>query len=133
MPPSDQARLLTQSRGRLYRYCASQAQASLFSRLTVLFCDLSTKILDIPSWVPDWSTPLSTNYRREFDWRADGFLSVQAKFMEKTCTVSGSPLAKTFAVYTYPYDEPVFIPTASDNTKLLYLLYALLPSHKDVL
>lgn len=44
-------------------------------------CELSPKILDIPSWVPDWSSALKISSFPYTNWSACGWISAQITFL----------------------------------------------------
>jgi hypothetical protein len=53
-------------------------------------CELSSRLLNIPSWVPDWSTPAQTTYAAT-EWSACAYIAGRPSFDASglQCTVSG--------------------------------------------
>jgi hypothetical protein len=70
-------------------------------------CELASRTLDIPSWVPDWSRV--TKYTRFINsyWSACGFISPLSSFNVSglQCTVSGVQIACLSEVTEKPTDE----------------------------
>lgn len=54
-------------------------------------CEFSNRSLEIPSWVPDWSTPLHVSRPVFTNWSACGFISAYASvdMSSLCCTVAG--------------------------------------------
>jgi hypothetical protein len=57
----------------------------------LVICELSSIALDIPSWVPDWATPLRTNLQIVYPWSACASISPIVSFSNDglNCTVTG--------------------------------------------
>ncbi|CBY01644.1 hypothetical protein IAQ61_003456 [Plenodomus lingam] len=49
----------------------------------LLTCELSSKSLEIPTWVPDWSSPITLGTSFQEDWSVCGWISAQATFLAK--------------------------------------------------
>jgi hypothetical protein len=58
-------------------------------------CELSTRVLNIPSWVPDWSVRTNCKEPLFKKWSACGFISANPSFDASglVCTASGVPIA----------------------------------------
>lgn len=76
-------------------------------------CELSTRYLDIPSWVPDWSTRLRCEEPLFETWSACGFISAQASFdvTSSYCTVFGVSISEVTEVTEYELKEAL-LPSA---------------------
>jgi hypothetical protein len=65
-------------------------------------CELATKVLDIPSWVPDWSSRTSIGSILYSNWSACAWISAQAKISDdKTTRVTGVKAACVEQVTEY--------------------------------
>lgn len=49
-------------------------------------CEISSRSLDIPSWVPDFSRPLNAPWRNRLNWSACGWMSSQATIIDTNVT-----------------------------------------------
>lgn len=90
-------------------------------------CELSTRVLDIPSWVPDWSTPMKRKSYPRFNWSVCGFISAQFAFAGERCTASGIRVAEVSAVYGHSLKT---FDTFGDSGYTLDFLDAIEPSSK---
>lgn len=80
----------TQPTEEVYRNIARRA-ITQSSHLEILSdCELSSRVLDIPSWVPDWSTP-SRHRAMDTRWSACAYIAGRPSFDASgmRCTVSG--------------------------------------------
>lgn len=90
-----------------WRILSNQLRLELFES-----CELSSRVLDIPSWVPDWSSRVRSK-RMEMKWSACGWISAQVSITEYgSICVSGVRVAQVAQVtdidmneYDYTYDD----------------------------
>jgi hypothetical protein len=69
-------------------------------------CELATKVLNIPSWVPDWSSQLNCARLPSSAWSACAWISAQANIMDdKTIRVAGVEVARIEQITNYYLDE----------------------------
>lgn len=64
-------------------------------------CELSSRLLEVPSWCPDWSAPLKTVVLPVYGWSACGFISASVSFSEKECTASGLIVSRVSTTHLY--------------------------------
>jgi hypothetical protein len=74
-------------------------------------CELSSKVLDIPSWVPDWSSPLKQLNLPWGTWSACGWISAQVKFLGqgvfRVAGVRASRIGEVRRAHTGDYESDV--------------------------
>lgn len=75
-------------------------------------CELSSvSVPNLPSWVADWSTPMTAQYLLPTPWSACGFISANATYLgDRVLRVSGIQIDKieiTRDLYDDQYDEPL--------------------------
>jgi hypothetical protein len=91
-------------------------------------CELSSRVLDIPSWVPDWSTPLKSEHLRR-TWSACAYVACRPSFdaSGRQCTVSGIRVGRIVEVREQPYTQ-----NAADIQERLELIRSLRPPEDDL-
>jgi hypothetical protein len=73
----------TLSTEEVYTQVAHQYLKTKHSLALLETCELSSKCLDIPSWVPDWSSNIQPFLRLEPFWSACGWISAQATILDE--------------------------------------------------
>jgi hypothetical protein len=69
-------------------------------------CELSTKTLNIPTWVPDWLSRLRSGTVPKSEWSACGWISAQVAIIDhRTMRVAGVRAARIEQVVEYELDE----------------------------
>jgi hypothetical protein len=69
-------------------------------------CELETKALNIPSWVPDWSSRINTARSSFSNWSACAWISAQAVFInDATVRVAGVNAARIEQVTEHELEE----------------------------
>jgi hypothetical protein len=68
-------------------------------------CELSSKSIDIPSWVPDWSTHLNFHHITLSRWSACAWISAQpAVIDDRTIRVTGVSVAEIETITEYEFN-----------------------------
>jgi hypothetical protein len=68
-------------------------------------CELSSRSIDIPSWVPDWSTHLNFHHITLSRWSACAWISAQATVIDdKTIRVTGMNMAQIQNITEYEFN-----------------------------
>jgi len=74
-------------------------------------CELSSKVLNIPSWVPDWSSPIKQLNLPWGTWSACGWISAQFQFLQpdmlRVAGVRSSRISKVSVVHSGDYDSDI--------------------------
>ncbi|KNG49330.1 HET-domain-containing protein [Stemphylium lycopersici] len=77
-----------------------------FDLMREWICELSSKTLDLPSWVPDWSSRINTFDNPYASWSACGWISAQAAILdENRLRVTGMKCAQITEVFRYERDS----------------------------
>lgn len=85
----------TQATEKVYMDIAQRVVTHLSSLDILEQCELSSRHLDIPSWVPDWSTPMKSGTLHT-TWSACAYVASRASFDINGlhCTVSGISIGR---------------------------------------
>ncbi|KAF2451743.1 HET-domain-containing protein [Karstenula rhodostoma CBS 690.94] len=101
--PSDKALFTTPDYSRPARDIYITTALSFYTTFRSLellnSCELSSRNLDLPSWVPDWSVPLRVSGRLSTNWSACAWISADVLVLESNrLRVSGIPVCRIEAV-----------------------------------
>ncbi|KAJ4989320.1 Intramembrane protease 2 [Stagonosporopsis vannaccii] len=64
-------------------------------------CELSSRLLDVPTWYPDWSAPLEVFAPPIYAWSACGFISANVVFSGQQCIASGLHVSQISTTHSY--------------------------------
>ncbi|KAH6612465.1 heterokaryon incompatibility protein-domain-containing protein [Boeremia exigua] len=83
----------------VYRGVAQRVYTKMLTLDLMQDCELARIKLDIPSWVPDWSTPVKVHWN-VIKWSACAWIATQPSFDESglRCTVSGISIGSVVEV-----------------------------------
>lgn len=92
-------------------------------------CELSSiSVPNLPSWVPDWSKPMTADRLLETPWSASGYISANATYLgDRVLRVSGTQIDKiesTRDLYNHDESEPV-----KNSTSFVDYIWDCYPGH----
>lgn len=92
-------------------------------------CELASRTASVPSWVPDWSTPLMFHKEIHVGWSACGFISSQSSFDRSglRCTIAGIVIGEVLTAKEASLDGSL-----QDLTQVSLFLKAIEPAEESL-